>query len=73
MVHENTEEINKYCVQVNLDDWDVAMKYQAYLWLKTVQCLAGNGKFWSICLITACIYHNHCIIRVLDYCPKGII
>ena len=35
IVHENTHEIDKHCVQANLDGKDVVMKYLEHLYYKT--------------------------------------
>ena len=59
IVHENTHEIYKHCVQVGLDDWDTAKKYQAHLWHKTWQNLTGIIKCENIRLIQTYIYHDY--------------
>ena len=55
----NTHEIYKHYVQVSLDDWRVAKKYQALLWHKTWQNLTAIDVFGNIRLIQACIYHGY--------------
>ena len=50
-VHENTHEVDKHCLQANLNSQNIAVKYQAPLWHKTFQNLAGIVSFENIRLI----------------------
>ena len=44
---------------MDLDDWDVAKKYQVYLWHKTGQNLTDINTFENIRLIQACMFHGY--------------
>ena len=59
IVHENTHEIYKHCVQVSFNGQDIAKKYQVRLWHKTKQNLTDTYTCENICLIQACIYHDY--------------
>ena len=51
IVHENTHEIYKHCVQVSFDGQGVARKYQVHLWGKTWQNLTDIDTCENIPLI----------------------
>ena len=44
ITHQNTHEIYRHCVQVDLDDSDVVKKYQVYLRHKTWQNLTASRQ-----------------------------
>ena len=56
IVYENTNEIYRHCVQVDLHDLGVAKKCQVHLWHKTWPNLTDINTCENICLIQACIY-----------------
>ena len=56
IIHENTLEIYKHFVQVDLDDWDVAKKNQVHLWQKIWQNLTDTDTCENIYVY---IYHGH--------------
>ena len=59
IVYENTHEIYQHWVQADLDDWDVAKKYQVHLLHKTWQNLTDIDTRENIRLIQASIYHGY--------------
>ena len=56
---QTMHEIYKPCVQVRLDGWGVAKKYQVHLWHKTWQDLTDTDTCENTRLIQACIYHDY--------------
>ena len=65
IVYENTHEIYKHCLQVDLDGWGVAKRYQVHLWHKTGKNLTDTDRFENIHLIQACIYHDYYKILIM--------
>ena len=59
IVYENTREIYKQNVQVDLDGCGVAKGHQVHLSHKTWQNLTDFDTCENICLIQACINHGY--------------
>ena len=59
IVHENKQEIYKHYVQVSLDGYGVAKRYQMHLWRNTWQNLTTISTCQNIRLMQACIYYGY--------------